>query len=160
MNILFLTRRFYPSIGGVEKHLNGLCELLLQRGNRVTILTEKHEASLKETDIYKNIKIIRIPQMNKYGIWKWIQENNKLFDESDIIHVHDVFFWVFLYKLTHWYKKIYVTFHGWEGKYPIPINNILIRKISETMSSGNICIGEFISKWYHTNANFITYGAN
>jgi glycosyltransferase involved in cell wall biosynthesis len=35
----------------------------------------------------------------------------------------------------------------------------LIRKVSEILSNGNICIGDFIAKWYKTKPTMISYGA-
>ena len=34
-----------------------------------------------------------------------------------------------------------------------------MRKLSEKLSLGNICIGDFISKWYETHPTFVSYGA-
>lgn len=97
--------------------------------------------------------------LKKYYIWWWIIRNPELFDSADVIHAHDVYFWLFPYKLLHPSKKTYVTFHGWEGKYPIPIKNIIIRKMSELIATANLCVGEYISKWYRTIPDEITYGA-
>ena len=56
-------------------------------------------------------------------------------------------------------EKVFITFHGWEEIYPVPVKNIVIRKISELLSNGNICVGEFIKKYYFTNPDYIIYGA-
>ena len=56
-------------------------------------------------------------------------------------------------------KKVYTTFHGYEGN-SIPTKKaILMHKISEKLSNGNICIGDFLEKWYGTKATYISYGA-
>lgn len=33
-----------------------------------------------------------------------------------------------------------------------------MRKLSEKLSRGNICVGQYLQKWYGTKADFITYG--
>ena len=40
MKILFLTRRFYPEIGGVEKHVFEISKRLVERGHEVKVVTE------------------------------------------------------------------------------------------------------------------------
>ena len=55
-------------------------------------------------------------------------------------------------------KKLYITFHGWEGDIPPRKSVILKRKIVEKLASGNICIGHFIQKWYGTKADMVSYG--
>lgn len=56
-------------------------------------------------------------------------------------------------------KPVFTTFHGYEGNFPPAKKSIIIRKISEKLSSGNICVGKYIEKWYSTKADLITYGA-
>ena len=46
-NILFLTRSFYPNIGGVEKHVLELSKELIKRGYRITVITEKTQKSFE-----------------------------------------------------------------------------------------------------------------
>ena len=40
MKIVFITPSFYPSIGGVEKHVFEISKRLVEKGNEVTVLTE------------------------------------------------------------------------------------------------------------------------
>jgi glycosyltransferase involved in cell wall biosynthesis len=54
-------------------------------------------------------------------------------------------------------KKVFTTFHGYES-YPIKKKAIVIRKVSELLSNGNICVGEFMRKWYKANPDYIIYG--
>jgi glycosyltransferase involved in cell wall biosynthesis len=51
-----------------------------------------------------------------------------------------------------------MTFHGYES-YPISIKALIIRKIAEILTNGNISIGKFIGKWYKTKADIVSYGA-
>lgn len=159
MKILFLARRFYPDIGGVEKHILEISKLLILKGHSITIITDTQGSNKK----YENINIIRIPRysdnfLKKFKIWIWFLRNRELFKQMDIIHAHDVYIWYWPLKLLFPSKKSFITFHGYES-YPISKKAILIRKISELLANGNIAVGDFIKKWYYTKPDFIIYGA-
>lgn len=141
MNILFLSKYKWPRVGGVEKHVYMVSKILESRGYEIKYLTEKEVGT------------------DKWEIWRNIWKYKQLFDWSDIVHIHDVFFWVFFLRFLYWHKKFFVTFHGWEGIYPVPWKNILVRKVSELLANGNICVGEFIKKYYFTNPSFVIFGA-
>lgn len=158
MKILFLSRRYYPDVGGVEKHVNEISRLLSQMGHRVIIITE----SQGENNIFDNVEIIRIPRFKdnwfkKFHIWIWFLKNIELIKSSDIIHAHDVFYWYLPFRFIFLSKKCFITFHGYES-YPISNKAIFVRKFSEIFANGNIIVGDFIKKWYHTKPNFIIYG--
>jgi glycosyltransferase involved in cell wall biosynthesis len=93
----------------------------------------------------------------KFKIWNWLLANNNLIENADVVHCHDVFFWYFPFRILYPNKPVFTTFHGYES-YPLKYKNILIRKLSEKLSNGNICIGDFIKKWYGTKPTFISYG--
>ncbi|SRR3989344_3297406 len=164
MNILFLSRLYYPHVGGVERHLRGLSRALSRRHN-ITIVTEKHDESLPDVERMPEALVYRISLKNvsekskKWVIWKWINTNQHLFDQADVIHAEDVYYWIIPYKILHPFKKSFVTFQGWECRYPIPHRFKLIRRIYELMADGNVCIGEFISKWYGTKPTIVSYAA-
>ena len=158
MNIVFLTRLYYPHIGGVEKHVAGISKILSQK-HKIIIITEKYAKTLSDHEYVDGIEIYRMQVHDKWSVWHWILKNNQILDKADIIHAHDVYFWLFPYKLLHPLKKTFITFHGWEEIYPIPWKNKMVRKISELLATGNICVGDFISKWYGTHPDFVTYGA-
>ena len=77
---------------------------------------------------------------------------------ADVIHCHDVFFWYLPFRFLYFQKPVYTTFHGYES-YPIRKGAIIMRKISEKLSWGNICIGDFMKKWYGTKPTYVSYGA-
>ena len=161
-HVLFLTPFFYPHVGGVEKHVYQISILLVRKGFSVSVVTVKHNKNLKAYEEVKGIKIYRIPyfpsnKLAKYKIWPWFVKYRNLFHSSDIIHCHDVFFRYLPFRLLLPQKKVYTTFHGYES-YPVSQKAIIIRKISEKLSFGNICIGRFIEKWYGTKADYISYG--
>ena len=162
MKILFFSRLFYPHIGGVEKHLLETAKLLIKKGHKVVIVTERHLPELKLRESISGMEIFRIPNLKeggfkKYSIWKWIWCNRKIIERFDLVHCHDVFFWYLPFRFLYQSKKVYTTFHGYES-YPLKFKDIAVRKISEILSNGNICIGNFIEKWYKTNSTFISYG--
>lgn len=161
MKVLFFARLFHPHIGGVEKHVYELSKRLIQKGYEVIVITEKFENNLKDSEEFEKIKIHRIPVKNnffkKFYIWFWLFKNKKLIKEADVVHTHDVFFWFLPLKLFYPLKKVYATFHGYES-FPIKKKAIVVRKISEKLSLGNICVGDFIKKWYGTKPDFVIYG--
>lgn len=214
MKILFFARRFYPDIGGVEKHVLNVSEQLLKLGHTVTVIAEDTEGQSDMPDyrpsldwhkwymsdkmtgnaeelanpgqikyldkdsldsqqrgiieqssdtIAKKIIVYRIPKVKegrikKVYIWLWLWKNKSLIKEADVVHCHDVFFWYMPFRFLYPRKPVYTTFHGYES-YPIKKKSIIIRKISELLSRGNICIGDFIQKWYYTRPTFVSYGA-
>lgn len=158
MNILFLSRRFYPDVGGVEKHVFEIGKRFAKEGDRVVVITQ----SQGEEGEIKGIEIKRINKTSrnlseKLHIWKWMFKNRKLIHDADVVHAHDVYFWYLPFRFMFPFKKSFVTFHGYET-YPIKKKAIIIRKISEYLADGNIIVGDFIKKWYKTKPNFVIYG--
>lgn len=94
----------------------------------------------------------------KFAIWKQIWHFKKLIKNADVVHCHDVFFWYLPFRFLFPDKRIYTTFHGYETVYPPKLKAKLIRKLSEKLSRGNICVGDYIQKWYGTKADFVMYG--
>ena len=155
MKIIFFTRLYYPNIGGVEKHAREVAEGLVKKGHKITIITLKHDKRLPEIEIKSGVKILRLDYSNnKFSIWKNLLQKKELIKQADIIHCHDVFFWYLPFKFIFPKKKVFTTFHGWEGRYPIPKKNIFIRKISEKLSNANICIGHYLLKYYKTKTKY------
>jgi glycosyltransferase involved in cell wall biosynthesis len=175
MTIIFLTRRFYPKIGGVEKHVLEISKRLVKKGHRVIVITEKSDKTYSMNKRSRSlsarlegkidgVEIHRIDSgkenwFKKFRIWSQLWRLRKLIVDAEIIHCHDVFFWYFPFRLLHPTKKVYTTFHGYEGN-KIPNNKaIFMHKLSEKLSKGNICVGGFLKKWYGTKPTFVTYGA-
>ena len=159
MKILMMCRLYCPHVGGVEKHVQKISQSLSLRGHRITIVCEKHDPQLPDFEAKRGVEIYRIWGSDKWAIWKWWLQHLNLIKDADIIHIHDVFFWFLPFRLPFWHKKVYMTFHGWEGIYPVPWRNKLQHKIAEKLSRGNICVGSYLTKWYGTKPDFITYGA-
>jgi glycosyltransferase involved in cell wall biosynthesis len=162
--ILFLTRLYDPHIGGVEKHVKKLSKELVKKGHKVVVVTTAHNKNLPKKETKNGVKVQRFKQRDIKFIglletWMWLVKNRSLIKKSDIVHCHDVFLWYLPFKIAYPRKKVYSTFHGWEGKYPIPFINLYLRKLAANLSTKNICIGEYIEKYYKIKANSIVYGA-
>ncbi|MDO8659724.1 MAG: glycosyltransferase, partial [Candidatus Parcubacteria bacterium] len=162
MKVLFLTRLFYPHIGGVEKHVLEISKILIKKGYKVIVVAEKHQDNLRNKEEFNGITIYRIDVGNnqwfkKFKIWWWFIKHIGFLKKADIIHCHDVFFWYLPFRFLFLKKPVYTTFHGYES-YPISKRAIFVRKISEILSWGNICIGDYIKKWYGTKPTYISYG--
>ncbi len=162
MKILMLSHYFWPHRGGVEKHLENLSLELLKRGHSITVVTEQHEVNLPLQEVHKGITVIRIPfyaRDSKRMTWTWMCEHDYLFDQADLVHVHDVFWWYWPIRFTRLFKPVYITFHGYECSTP-SIKAKIQRKCSEIFSIGTICIGDYIKKWYWANPLLVSYGAS
>lgn len=158
--VLFVTRLFTPHIGGVEKHVAAILAQLQKDGYQITILTTQHDELLNEYELSKGIEIYRIPYLTaqkKASLWKWIWDRRKLFQAADIVHVHDVFWWI-IPVISHVGKKLFITFHGWEGKFPPTRSAILQRKAAAKLSQGIMHVGEYIEKWYGVTPKVVVYG--
>ncbi len=162
-NILFISHYFYPHIGGVEKHIYEVSKKLLKHNCRVTVITEKYHQELLDVEYLEGIRILRFEFLKKrflglFDTWYKLYVNREYIREADIVHVHDVFIWYLPLRMLFFRKPIFATFHGWEGVYPIPFKNKFVRKLSVFLSKGNICVGEYIKKYYDISSDFISYG--
>jgi len=163
MHVVFLSKRYWPAVGGVEKHLQSLCDVLQKwrPDIQMTIVTEQHDTSLPTFEEQKNKTIHRIPVSSniKKSIWSWMSAHRKLFESADLIHAHDVFFWMFPL-LPNWsLPRIYTTFHGYEPPGPPNKKQRNQHQIAEVLSDGNICVGGFHQKWYGVQPTRTTFGA-
>lgn len=152
---------FYPHIGGVEKHVKRVSEELVEGGHEVTIITVKHEQALPDFEELNKVKIYRFSGKRLPQIWLWLYKHRKLIRTVNIIHCHDFvtfIFWYLPFRFLYFFKPVFVTFHGYEVIPPIPKKILFMRKVAEFLTRGNICIGDYIPKWYGTKADFVLYG--
>ena len=173
MKVLFLATRFLPSRGGVEKHIEQLIKALNKNYESITILVEKHSKNLEDYEKINldgtEVKIIRILprkeirwKIHKQEYWNDLYIRARYFLSHDIVHCHDyqVFIhWLLKLKIIFFWKKVFVTFHGWEGHYPPQIKVILLRRLTNLLCNASLSIGKFIDKWYGTKSNYISIGA-
>lgn len=166
--ILFFVPNYLPHLGGVEKHVKFLSEELLADGNEVYVIVCRNDISLYERNYIGKIEVIRL-HANSTKIYPHFSQITNLFkirneiEQANIIHFHDyktMYIWgipaYLIFKLFK--KRVYITFHGWEGILPIQQKTILLRRFCEFITNGSICIGHFIIKWYGTQSNIVSYG--
>lgn len=146
MNILFISKYYWPHVGGVEKHVREVAESLVRKGNKVTIISEK------------DIKYPHVKFLGLLYIWFWLLKNRRLIEESDIVHVHDVFIWYLPFRFLYYNKLIYMTFHGGQDIWPIPWKHIFYVRLAAKLSRGTIAIGDFIGKYFGIKPDFVSYG--
>lgn len=164
-NVLFITKYYSPHLGGVEKHVHRVSNLLTKSDNtKVTVLTELYDNKLSTNEVIDDIRIVRVsyPHTRIIGLivlWLKLLKRINLFYESDVIHVHDVFIWILPLRLLFFWKKMYITFHGWEGRYPIPLSSLLQKKLAFLLTNGNICVGKYLKQLYGIKSSVITYGS-
>ncbi|MDA8235872.1 MAG: glycosyltransferase [Clostridia bacterium] len=160
--ILMMTSFYSPKIGGVEKHVEKVSKVLASWGYRIKIVTYKHEDNLNDMEFIDGIQVFRMSYglNGRFAVWKWLWRNKKLITDADIVHCHDYgtfWYWYLPFRFLFPRKSVYLTFHGYEG-YPLNPKTVLVRKIISKFINGNISIGDFITKWYGTPADFINYG--
>lgn len=161
MKVLFLSRLYLPHIGGVEIHIQKLVQAL---GDvEVTLVTEQHDPTLPLLEKIDSVTVHRIPLPNqttsKWHIWRWWISHLSLLFSADIIHVHDVFFWLLPFKPLIFWKKMYMTFHGYEGINNPKWNQKLWHQVADVLTEGNICIGGFHQKWFGVHPTVVSFGA-
>jgi len=147
MKILFITRKKWPHIGGVEKHIRKTTEILQKRGYRVT--------TISDTDIkYPQIKLIGI-----IYIWYWFFRNRKVIKITDVVHIHDVFIWYFPFCLLYPKKVVVTTIHGLEFNPDLSKVSFYQKRLAVMLSNRTIGIGKFLENYLHVSFNKISYGA-
>ncbi len=173
MTIVFFTRYFYPHVGGVEKHCLELGKRLVRDGNKLIVITSdlslnnNNKNRISKTIQTREINGIKIYYLNtgeinkfeKVRVWKEVNKVKNILEKADIIHCHDIFYWYFPFRFLYPNKKVFVTFHGYEGNNIPGIKAIFMHKMAEKFTDGNICIGDFFKKWYKTKPTYISYGA-
>lgn len=158
--IVFLCRRAWPEVGGVENHVREI-SAQLQKTHEITIITEQSLPELKRDEVFEGVRYLRIPVKKATGtkkeLWSWLKEHFSLLADADNIHVHDVFFWLypFLHRLVR--TPIFTTFHGYEGDEPT-WKQKLWHQVADLFSDNTICIGGFHQKWYEVDSGVVSYG--
>lgn len=117
MKILMVSPRYYPEIGGVERHVKEISERLVKKGNTVTVLcVDANLKKIKEEKI-NGVKVIRCPGFapkGNYHISKTLYKKIKELD-YDIIHCHSYNSATTPLAIlaNNNKKKCVVTFHGY-----------------------------------------------
>jgi glycosyltransferase involved in cell wall biosynthesis len=159
VRIVFLAPSYSPKLGGVEIHAQNVAELLVQRGHVVSVLTLAHGSQLPENEKINGVAVRRSHSGGKLAMWKFIGRNFSLLWQADIIHVHDVMWWLAPWLPLLFWKRIHLTHHGWEGTYPIPLKNRLQRWVWAHCARTLTHVGAWIKEYYWETPDFVTYGA-
>lgn len=163
--VVHFTRLYHPHIGGVEKHIAQLNKDLKEDGYDLSVITTNFLGDLDEFEENENEKIYRFKlpsEKNKFkyklAVYRNIWKLRKVWLKADIIQIHDVFFWLLPF-LPLVSNKVYITFHGYEGNELPTVKTKLWHELASLLVRGNICVGNFHSKWYSVFPNQLTYGA-
>ncbi len=164
--ILVFTPFYSPHVGGVERHVAAVASELISQEYQLTIITSRYKKTLSKIENKDNLKIIRIStsRLKYFGLlWIWLQIfwhfifTIKGLKKFRVVHVHDVMVWVLpwaLVKCLFWPNlKSVLTIHGWEGKYPIPRKNILLKKLAVFLADYNIGVGKYLAKHYELTSH-------
>lgn len=155
-SVLFITPSFFPNLGGVETHVYHVAKELVENGWHVSVLTTK---VVNPTDPDIAIKLHRLVSdpVNKKKVWKELEPFSNDFAKFDVIHVHDVAWWLlpWILGIRH---KTFITFHGWEGQFPVRWQAKLQRLVVSLLSKARIHVGGFIQEFYWDKPDIVTYG--
>lgn len=164
MKIVHLSRLYWPSIGGVETHLLNLNQQLAN--HQVTVITEQFGHSLKLSETHQGVLIKRLVVLKsqsgwkyKFLVWQGILKYLKTLQSADIIQVHDVFWWLLPFLPWLMFKRIYITFHGYEGSNQPRLPAIFWHWVAAKLTRANLGVGGFHQRWYHLQPTLTTYGA-
>jgi glycosyltransferase involved in cell wall biosynthesis len=88
-NILMVTPRFFPDMGGIETHVYEVSRRLVDRGHRVTILTTDRSGQHPSQEVVKGAQIIRVPAWPKERDYYMAPDiyQRILNSKTDLLHV-------------------------------------------------------------------------
>ncbi len=160
---VMVTPNYYPNVGGVEKHVRSVHQALIKLGYNGTILVVHAQPNIT------NSEATWIEPRKIFGVLPWtttINTQRKLAFEllkqkESIWHFHDFgsfYYYSHLARLMYQGNRSYLTFHGWEGACPPDPKIIKQRHWCAARVKGHMAIGDYITKWYKTKANVVSYG--
>jgi glycosyltransferase involved in cell wall biosynthesis len=165
LNVVHLSPYYAPHGGGVETHLQHLNRQLIDCGYRVSVITTQHDPALPLQEQLEAVTVYRLPVQStlsklryKIKIWTEITKLAQILWKADIIHVHDVYWWL-VPLLPLLMQKTFITFHGWEGVFPVPWQNKLQRWLWAKLAIRSIHIGSYLQQFYWDKPDRIIYGA-
>ena len=167
MHVLMVAEHLPPDIGGVERHVAGLARELIQWGIELTLVAPTSDRQPSISAKKNKLRIIRIPRYTFSSrdyiyAWRWWLARRSLLNDIDLIHFHDV------YTMLHWFGPAhllaptmprFLTFHGYEMRFPIPRRAKFYRRLAGMIASASICVGHYLVKWFRIQPQIITYGA-
>lgn len=160
MKIIHITSHFFPSIGGIEKHVMNIAKIQCELGHSVTVITGQYNG-MNPVDNIDNIMVLRFPALrSKERKFLWHLRKLPLYFGADIIHIHSIMSINNIPSILIRKSKSVITLHGWGGIFPIPEKDILrTRSIKERFSIKSVSVGHFIDRWYGVASDKVIYGA-
>lgn len=158
---IFFTSHFLPHLGGVEKHVSQIARVLSNRDWEIEVVTvqEDNDQPLYEDLKYCTVTRIPIPVLkSKLMTWQWIKNYFKKISPDTVVHIHDVGWWLLPQLIFNKKNNFYITFHGWEGQYPIRWQAKLHRLFISLLVKKSIHVGSFIQKFYWDKPDSVIYG--
>ena len=161
-HVLMISPAFRPRIGGVERHVERVSERLAARGYPVTVLTPAHAANLPALERIGEVNVVRFAPIRLPLSTRARRAliTFRCVRAADVVHCHDIntfeeYYWANRHVLPR--RDAFATFHGF-GRFPVPPDVPLRQRLVAKRTRGNICIGDFIAKWYGVTPTFVSYG--
>lgn len=159
MKVIFFVAYWWPHRGGVEKHSWRVAQELVKMGHQVDVVTyQDGVVRFKE----EGITVHFLPahaRDHKMNTWRAIWQLRAICNSADILHIHDVAWWMWPWWWL-WRDKIFLTFHGWETRWPISYKAKIQRWLANTFAQGTIHIGSWIQKYYWDRPTKVIYGGS
>jgi len=165
IDYIMIAPAYPPFVGGVERHVYEVHHALGRLGLKGRVIVFHQQPSL-------GVLAEDATWIDSNRLWGWLPKSARLrralkfikiisqYPEAKL-HFHDfgtIYPILPLLKLLGYLHRTFLTFHGWEGKYPPEPRVISMRQKCAKAVMGNIAVGKFIPKWYGTEPNMITYG--
>ncbi len=148
MKIVFVTYRYWPAVGGVEKYMHRLSQALIAKGHQVDLVCAAHEDGLPDSEIHERVRVHRFPaHRSPMRCWFDLMMKRKLFCDADVIHISDTLVLEYFYRMLAWTmpnKPLFLTRHGMSYTYPVPEKEKARAKRTLNLVDGIIHDGEFI----------------
>lgn len=160
---VMVTASYPPRVGGVERHVAAVHRTLGAQGlsGRVIVLGERPAGAavgvewIGFTRGLSRLRVLARPD----SLVRFLLSLRR--SSAPALHFHDAStlhpFLPFL-GLLGLLPRTFITFHGWEGKYPPEPAVVRQRRECEEAAAGTIIVGEFIRNWYGTAGDAVTYG--
>jgi glycosyltransferase involved in cell wall biosynthesis len=101
LRLVFITRRFWPLVGGAEMAMAHLASAMQEAGHQVTILTASWNPDWPQEILHRGVRVVRMAQPNQefLGTWRylrgissWLKRNR---DQFELVYVsmlkHDAY---------------------------------------------------------------------
>lgn len=123
-SVALLTRRFHPSIGGVERYLRDLGVALVARGVQVSVVTDNDGGRLPERERIDGIDVRRFSMArSRLRAWGGLVRLAPLLRSVDVLHISDIWMLEYYYRIIARLvgpRSISLTRHGISTRDPIP----------------------------------------